>query len=456
MTRWFPFARGVPIRLQIIALLIATQLLAHAATVFVVRMGTGGFDEKVPEGIAADSLAPLTTVLGITFRLPAAEAADVLAAATDFDARLVLEAGIEPLPEDRINVVGQRLLLSIRDSFPELAPERVAVADAAIHSFWPFTIGNYKLAVAIGDGTWLTFTPSRDTFVRIFPVFVLLLAMIVLAVPLAAFSIWAGGTLVAPLRRLAAAAQRFGVDLHAAPAQESGPTEVRAVARTFNTMRERLRSMVEARAFALAAISHDLRTPLTRLRLRIHALSPDTDRDRLLDDVGAMENMINSALTYIRNEGAPLTRQKFDISALVQTICDDADEGRNAVWFDGPDRLTMTGDPDRIGRAIANIVANAMKYAGNAEVCLAANAESKAVTLTVADGGPGIPAKDREVLFDPFRRGDEARTGDRATGFGLGLSIARDIVERHNGTIELSDNAPRGLVVTISLPMVMD
>jgi len=454
MTTWPLFPRGVPIRLQIIVLLIATQLLAHAATVFVVRIGTGGFDEKVPEGIAADSLAPLTTVLGITFQLPTAEAADVLRAATDFDARLTLEAGIEPQPEDDINVVGRRLLSSIRDSFPELPPERVAVAEAAIHSFWPFTIGNYKLAVELDDGTWLTFTPSRDTFVRIFPLFVLLLATTVLAVPLAAFSIWAGGTLVAPLRRLAGAAQRFGVDLHAEPATETGPAEVRAVARTFNTMRERLRSMVEARAFALAAISHDLRTPLTRLRLRIHALSADTDRDRLLNDVGAMENMINSALTYIRNEGTPLTRQKFDLSALVQTICDDADEGRQAVWFDGPDRLTMTGDPDRIGRAIANILANAMKYAGNAEVSLQANAETETVTLTIADNGPGIPVNDREVLFDPFRRGDEARAGDRATGFGLGLSIARDIVERHHGTIRLSDNPPMGLKVTIELPTV--
>ncbi len=444
--------RGMPIRLQIVALLIGMQFLAHAANVLVVSIGTDGFGSSLPTRMAGEAVGPLTTTFGIAEHSDPARTSEILMAAINSDQRLALEPDFQRLAEDRLNFAGRRFLRALADTLPDLPPERFGVAEAIIFDAWPWSMGNYKMGVEVADGVWLTFTPARDLFLRTFPLMALSLATMLLALPLAGLSIWAGGTLVAPLKRLAGAARRFSIDLNAEPATETGPAEVRTVARTFNAMRDRIKSLVDARAYTLAAISHDLRTPLTRLRLRVDGLSPETDREKLLQDIGTMETMIESALGYIRNQQAPLSHQPFDIAALVQSVCDDSVGADRHLEYDGPDRLTMIGDPGRVGRAVANVIGNAVKYATETEVLLREDPSVGAIRLVVADNGPGVAEEYREAMFEPFRRGDHARSAQAATGFGLGLSIARDIVERHSGMIYLADNSPKGLRVVMVLP----
>jgi signal transduction histidine kinase len=274
----------------------------------------------------------------------------------------------------------------------------------------------------------------------------------VLALPLAAVAFWAGGTLVSPLERLAAAARRFSTDLDSTPVGESGPAEIRAAARTFNDMRDRIKRSVEGRARMLAAIGHDLRTPLTRMKLRIETLDDVAMRERLLIDVSAMETMIDSALSYIRGQQVPLSFEVVNLATLAETVCYDfADQGYR-VAYKGPERLTACCDSDLMRRALTNVIDNGVKYAGETVVKLSPCGDSR-VEITIEDCGPGIPAEERDSVFEPFHRADAARSNDGTAGFGLGLSIAKAIIERHGGTVTLSENAPRGLVVIITLPI---
>ncbi|MEO1190241.1 MAG: ATP-binding protein [Pseudomonadota bacterium] len=444
---------GLPLLLQVAALLVVAQLVGLAVSVAVVSVSIGRFEEPFPNSIAREVLAPQTTALGIANQVEPTQRSAVLDAAIRFDDRLGLESSFEPVSEANLERLGRGYLAVLRQELPEIAPERVALAENGTGWAWPPTIGDYKIGIELAPDQWLTFSPSTGTPTRSLPYIFMGLTALLISLPLIGLSIWTGSALIAPLRRLATAARRFSRDLEAEPARVSGPAEVRTVARTFNAMREQLKSLLDARTHTLAAIGHDLRTPLTRMRLRIESLDDSEAQAKLLDDVRSMEAMVNSALGYLRGQQRELSYQRFDLAALVQTICDETANDERGLSYLGPDRLTVIADADQIDRAIVNLVVNAVKYAGSAVVELEADQAKNTLRLTVSDSGPGMSDQEHQALFEPFRRGDPARGSEDAAGFGLGLSIARDIVERHQGSIRLRHNLPRGLRVEIELPL---
>jgi signal transduction histidine kinase len=214
-------------------------------------------------------------------------------------------------------------------------------------------------------------------------------------------------------------------------------------------MRRRIRKLVDERTGMLAAISHDLRTPLTRLKLRSERLEDTSARGAMLNDISAIDCMVRGALTYLRDGGMSEAEQLVDLPSLLQTICNGySDIGSDVVYF-GPARLNFVCRAEGLTRAVMNIIDNGVKHGTHVGVSLVKQG-SEAVEIEVFDDGPGIPPDFREKVFEPFFKADSARTASRG-GFGLGLSIARDIIHRHGGSITLSDRTPRGLRVRVLL-----
>jgi len=263
---------------------------------------------------------------------------------------------------------------------------------------------------------------------------------------------WATRGLTAPLSRLAQAAAGFSLDRDAAPLPERGPYEVRTAARALNRMRERIRRMVEDRTRMLAAVGHDLRTPITRLRLRAEFLEDETTRAQMLRDLDQMSAMIHAALSYLRDGQTAEGRSLVDLASLLQTVCDEFTDMGHAVTYEGPDHLLVLIRSDEIHRAVTNLVENAMKFGTRAVVRLRVASPATA-EIEVVDNGPGIPDADKEAMLEPFARGDAARGMNEPSGFGLGLSITRAIGQAHGGGLSLLDAEGGGLIVRLSLPI---
>jgi signal transduction histidine kinase len=216
-------------------------------------------------------------------------------------------------------------------------------------------------------------------------------------------------------------------------------------------MRGQLVRHVEDRTRLLAAISHDLRTPLTRLRLRAEGIGDESEKQKALADLEEMERMIAETLEFARADALEAKPERFDIAALVETVVDErADLGRN-VAYDGPASFVIEGRAGAMKRAIANLVDNAIAYGGNADVRLAAREET--IEITVADEGPGIPPDRLEEVFRPFVRLEASRSRETG-GAGLGLSVVRDIARAHGGDVILKNRPLRGLEAVLTLPRI--
>lgn len=277
-----------------------------------------------------------------------------------------------------------------------------------------------------------------------------LVTLILLGLNIGALTIWASRGITAPLARFASAAEEFSIDRNPLPLREEGPVEVRAAARALNRLRDRIHALFADRTRMLAAISHDLRTPITRMRLRVEFVEDDTLRSQFTRDLQHMDTMVQGALSYLRDANHRETRVAVDLSSLLQTVADEFSDMGHDVRFDGPRRVVVTGDAQQLERTVTNLVDNAVRYGRTILVQL--QEEAQAVVVEVADDGPGIPEADRQRLLEPFMRGDAARGRIDSEGFGLGLAIARSITIAHGGALTLHDNHPQGLRVRISLP----
>ncbi len=278
----------------------------------------------------------------------------------------------------------------------------------------------------------------------------LLVPLILLAVSAILLSIWAARQVAAPLSRFAAAADQFGRDGATAPLDERGPAEIRRASHAFNRMRERIARLIEDRTNLLLAISHDLRTPLTRLRLRIAELAAGDEslKSRALDDIAAMESSITATVTYLREGNAEEPVERVELVSMLGTICDQFSDLGHSVEYAGPARLALTCRPRAIDRAVTNLVDNASKYGSHIQVVLSQEADQ--LSIEVRDDGPGIPDDEKPRVTKPFYRSDPARQEVR--GFGLGLAIVTSIVQAEGGAFTLLDNEPRGLRALITLP----
>ena len=264
-------------------------------------------------------------------------------------------------------------------------------------------------------------------------------------------SLWAARTVVGPLETTAEAARRYSIDDVAQPLAERGPMEVRQLALAMNQMQARISKLVGDRTRVVAAMSHDLRTPITRLRMRADYMDDPTQRHGMVSDLDQMERMVHGALAYMRDgrTGEPL--MPTELPSVLETIRDQYADIGVTIAYEGPDSLRIRIRPSEIERAVTNLVENALKYGGSAALRLTRT--EGGVAIEVEDHGPGIPPDQREAMLEPFARGDVARALDDKTGFGLGLTIARAIASAHGGQLTLRSAQPNGLIARIELPL---
>ena len=312
-----------------------------------------------------------------------------------------------------------------------------------------------QAAVRLSDGQWLGFAaalpnaapPASWPFAA---------ATATMAVIVVLASAWAVGRVTAPLRVLAGAAERLGRDVNAPPVTEAGTREMRQAAQSFNQMQARIRRLLDNRTRMLAALSHDLRTPLTLLRLRTEALPEAEERERMLATIGELDDMIGASLTFARDQAVGEVGRRTDVSALLAAIVDDMADAGLPVTMAPAEPVVLECQPGALRRAVTNLIDNAVKYGGSARVAVQATAS--AVTIDIEDDGPGIPEADLQRVFEPFHRLEESRSRETG-GTGLGLSIALSIVQAHGGDIVLTNRPPAstgagsgGLRARIALP----
>ncbi len=271
--------------------------------------------------------------------------------------------------------------------------------------------------------------------------------------------------LIAPIITLTHAAEALGRDVDAPPLPEAGPRETAAAAAAFNRMAGRIRRFVQDRTFLLTAIGHDLRTPITRLKLRAEFLEDEEMRRKILADLDEMEAMLSATLTFGRDAAASEQAATLDLVALIRTVLDEAADAApdiaERLTYAGPERLLLAARPLALKRALGNLIANAVKYGDGAAVRLrppeggiaaGGMAAGGMAVIEIEDRGPGVADTDIERIFQPFQRLEASRNRETG-GSGLGLPIARNILRAHGGDVTLANRPTGGLRATVSLPV---
>ena len=302
------------------------------------------------------------------------------------------------------------------------------------------------VGVELEPGAWAEFAVRPPRWPR--PGVFLWLGLCALLVTLAL--VWGAHRMTRPLRRFAEAADRLGLDAGPPPLPEHGPRELRKATRAFNRMTARIRRLVDDRTLLLAAISHDLRTMLTRLRLRAEFIEDREQREKAAADLDEMQAMLDATLTFARDEAADEHPVPVDLAVLLRSLSADLADAGRAVRYEGPECLSLAGRPVALRRLFENLLDNALRYGGEARVTL--KPVGGRTEVLVDDSGPGIPEALRERVFDPFFRLEASRSRDTG-GIGLGLAVVRAIVQRHDGTIRLEDRPGGGLRVRVTLPL---
>jgi len=308
----------------------------------------------------------------------------------------------------------------------------------------------FVVQVALRDGTLVTFDSvvspeTAQTPVRF------ALTLLVLLGSVVALSLIAVRWVTGPLSQLATAAERLGQDIDRPPLPETGPAESRRAARAFNTMQQRLQRFLADRTRMLAAMSHDLKTPITRMRLRTDLLDDDALRAKFAKDLGEMESMVAQTLDFMRDASAAEPVQRVNFMALLESLQRDYQDTGSSVELEGGIAQPFSGRPLALRRCLTNLLDNAVRYGKRAT--LRVEEAPERVTIRVLDDGPGIPEMELERAFEPFYRGEASR--NRATGgTGLGLGIARNIARAHGGDLELRNRPQGGLEAVLSLPRV--
>jgi len=302
--------------------------------------------------------------------------------------------------------------------------------------------------VQLSDGRWVTFDTQLPRGSAGLPLRLLLTLGVLLAVVLV-LSLIAVRWLSRPLRTLAEAAEALGKNIHRPPLPEDGPTEVRQAAQAFNTMQSRLVRYIEDRTQVLTAMSHDLKTPLTRLRLRAELLDDGDTRQRFERDLAEMQAMVTDALAALRGLDGPAESVPVDVMALLESLQADNEEMGRRVEIEGRADAPLLGDPARLRRCVDNLVENAVVYGQRAHIRV--EDSPKSLTLRIRDDGSGIPEAMLERVFDPFFRLEGSRSRETG-GTGLGLSIARNIARAAGGDLSLRNSPEGGLEAVLVLP----
>jgi len=313
----------------------------------------------------------------------------------------------------------------------------------------PFDAPSIAISIRQGPGEWINFLGLLNRS-RSLPEGLFYANLISAVIGIALVAFWLVNRVTSPLARLAEAAENLGQNLNAPPLAIPGPKEVGVAAAAFNSMQRRLVTLIQGRTELLAAISHDLRTPLTQIRLRLEMMPDSEEREknlRALDDVDAI---VGTFLNYARASHEAEEQSRIDLGALVGSICDDLADSGAAIDCDCPSGLIVSCKRLAIKRAVTNLVENAIKYGHEARVVVG-RVGGQAV-ISVEDRGPGIPEDQLAAVFAPFYRGHRSRSPD-SSGTGLGLSIAQAIAEDHGGEVRLANRRDGGLKADLMLPL---
>jgi signal transduction histidine kinase len=357
-------------------------------------------------------------------------------------------ASLEAAPRSDDENTQKKISAHVQRAAVVLRPDRAGSVPPGI-GYDRSALVPYMLAVQLRDGSWLVFSvmqrtwgmPWADRW---------LVWLCFLAVSITVVTVFAARQFSKPIQRLAAAVRQFGLNPQAPPIAETGPKELQEVVKTFNSMQAQIQRFVAYRTMMLAAISHDLRTPLTRMRLRGEFIEDQEQQARLFRDVDEMQTMVDEALAFFRDDATAEEPTSFDLRHVLLIIADDyADQGID-IGYAGPAHAVYRGRPFALKRAFGNLIENAVKYGKTPNIEL--SREKTALIVAIRDRGPGIPSEALENVFRPYFRVDKSR--NRATGgVGLGLTAAQAIIQGHGGEIILKNRPEGGLEARVVLPV---
>jgi len=381
---------------------------------------------------------------------PSAESLQKFSAAQGLDLRFVEQAPALPEPAPGSDAAAFRQLLA--DALGRERALAVQVTHArlpadATHSE-PRDGFDFRVWTRLADGAWVQLRFQEPQRLPLWPKR-LVINILVLAAALVLLSLVAVRWVTRPLAELAAAAEQLGRDINRPPLPESGPQEVRRAARAFNAMQERLSRYINSRAAILTAMSHDLKTPITRLRLRAELLEPPEAREKFVRDLGEMEAMVNSTLSYMRGLDDREPLRAVDVRALAEALQGDAADLGLQFRVVGQPLAPLLGKPQGLKRCLQNLLDNALRYGRDVELAIEDSADR--LTVYVRDRGPGIPDDQLERVFEPFYRVETSRNAGTG-GTGLGLSIARNLAQSMGGELALHNRRAGGLEAVLTLP----
>lgn len=306
----------------------------------------------------------------------------------------------------------------------------------------------FTIQIALRDGTWATFDTFLSPQAAAIPLRVALTLLILLGT-VVVLSLVAVRWVTGPLSSLATAADKLGADINRPPLPETGPLEVQRAARAFNTMQKRLSLFIADRTRVLAAMSHDLKTPITRLRLRAEMLDDEALRAKFVKDLDEMQSMVMQTLDFMRDASTVEAVQRVDVMTLLQSLQTDYQDTGSEVAIEGKIVLPWRGRPHALRRCLTNLVENAIRYGTRATISLEDSFDH--IVIRVLDDGPGLPEDQLDKAFEPFFRGESSRNRETG-GTGLGLGIARNIARAHGGDLILRNRSEGGIEATLTLP----
>lgn len=320
-------------------------------------------------------------------------------------------------------------------------------------SFWKISralrdrLDSFEVSIRLDQEQWLNLEATAKSTQLLQQLLLVSIEIIVFGTILIAG--WSVNRFTRPLQNFRNAAKRLSVDLHSNPIDINGPSVVRETAEAMNEMQDRIQKLIKDRTQMLAAISHDLRTPITRMKLRAQFVSDEKLGEGYMHDLDEMEEMIRETLSFARDDAAKENKKLLDLVSLLHSICIDAREiGHNVSFHSRQNRIPFSGRSIALKRAFTNLIYNAISYAESVSVMVFARHQS--IIVRIDDNGPGIPEEELEHVFTAFYRGEQSRSRDTG-GVGLGLAVTRDIIESHHGKITLSNRRPHGLRAIIEL-----
>ena len=455
---------------RLVLVMLAGLVLAQLITAFILLRDRG---QVIYEAVRQNLIARTAGIVRLLDPLTLAERQRLLPLLSGSDLQISLSPN--PLPEEdtepesrlAASVVRRQLLAQVPDktnirvsvegsvmTSPQPGMHRHMMGGPPMTGPWAYARGVHAMAryfriqVELEDGIWVRFERGIPEEMFDWPVTVLI-ALSVLLLSVILLSLFAVHSITRPLRDLRRAAEGLGKDIHQPPLLTNGPSEVRETARAFNTMQQRLKNYIEDRAGILAAVSHDLKTPLTRIRLRADLMDDGESRSKTMKDLDEMEAMVSATLDFMRGTETGEASQRLDLMALLESVQQDAEEAGKTVSIEGKLDEPYTGKPLALKRCLTNLVDNAVLYGGSCEILV--EAHSRELAIDICDRGPGVPESLLEKVFDPFVRVEGSRA-QHTGGNGLGLGIARNIARAHGGDLTLSNRKNGGLCAHLALP----